>query len=42
MNLQEFQTAVAALPFGKTLPTDRYLYAPDESVLPEPVASPKS
>ena len=34
MNLQEFQAAVAALPFGKA----RYLYAPDESALPEPVA----
>ena len=39
MNLHEFQTAVATLPFGKTLPTARYLYAPDESALPEPVAS---
>ena len=39
MNLQEFQTAVASLPFGKTLPTARYLYAPDESALPEPVSS---
>ena len=39
MNLQEFQTAVASLSFGKTLPTARYLYAPDESALPEPVSS---
>ena len=26
-------------PFGKTLPTAHYPYAPDESALPEPVAS---
>jgi len=39
MNLQEFHSAVASLPFEKTLPTARYLYAPDESALPEPVAS---
>ena len=39
MNLQEFQAAVSALPFGKTLPTARYLYAPEESALPEPVSS---
>jgi DNA phosphorothioation-associated putative methyltransferase len=39
MNLSDFQTAVAALPFGKTLPTARYIYAPDESMLPEPFAT---
>ena len=39
MNQPEFQAAVSALPFGKTFPTARYLYAPDESVMPEPVSS---
>ena len=39
MTRPQFQAAVAALPFGKTLPAARYLYAPDSSALPEPLAS---
>jgi len=39
MNLQEFQTSIDALPFGKQLPTARYVFAPDESSLPEPLAT---
>ena len=39
MTRPQFQAAVAALPFGKTLPAARYLYAPDSSARPEPLAS---
>lgn len=39
MTLSEFAAAIAALPYGKQLPTARYVFAPDESALPEPLAS---
>src|SRR5690242_11282988 len=37
MNAQEFSVAIASIPFGKELPTARYVFAPDETVLTGPL-----
>ena len=39
MNLAEYQQAVDDLPFGKRLPTAIYVFAPDESTLPQGLAN---
>ena len=38
MNLAEYQHAVSGLTFGKRLPTALYVFAPDESALPQELA----
>lgn len=38
MTSSEFRTAVDGLPFGKHLPTARYIFAPTEADLPVPLA----